>query len=65
MLNNCAECTTAYAPDLALCPHCGSRDLGDELPATGFDTETVTVPVTQPEEPREDTDDDHRSDLSL
>lgn len=27
MLNECAGCTTAYAIDLELCPHCGSIEV--------------------------------------
>lgn len=62
MLNECADCTTAYAIDLQACPHCGSIEVtGDGRhgnldapavePASVFTSEmtaTVTAEATHP-----------------
>lgn len=34
MVRECASCSTLYAPDLPMCPHCGTENPGDDMPKT-------------------------------
>lgn len=36
-LNECADCTTAYAIDLGACPHCGAETVASEVRVSNLD----------------------------
>lgn len=44
-LNECADCTTAYAIDLEACPHCGAETVASEVLVSN-----LAVPVAHDDE---------------